>query len=143
MFTYWNAEAQEIESMPLSDLYRWDSPRAPSYTLYTGLSLGWSYLIFFGIMILQCLIMMWVKCSVSQQFSDGSITLKIRNTLQSLHITDFVCDWDLGHGDVQSHKKRWRRTMIEISAMICIQWIFNMILVIPIYIAGSIIFNTI
>merc|ERR1719402_945691 len=117
MFTYWNAEAQEIESIPISDLFRWDSSR-PSYTLYTGLPLGWSYLIFMVIMLSQCLIMMWSKSAVSQQFRDGSLTSKIRNTLQSLHIPDFVCDWHMGAGDVQSHKKRWRRTMIEISAMI-------------------------
>ena len=80
---------------------------------------------------------MFFKSAVSQQFRDGSITFKLRNTLQSLHIPDFVCDWDMGNGDVQSHKKRWRRTMMEISAMIFIQWVFNMILIIPIHIAGK------
>ena len=83
---------------------------------------------------------MWSKSALSQQVRDGSMTWKIRNTLQSLHIPDFVCDWDVGYGNVQSHKKRWRRTLIEISVMIFIQWVFNMILVTLIYIAGSVLF---
>ena len=139
-FTYWNEEAQEIQSVPFTDLYRWDNSTSsgPSYSLYTILSLKWSYLIFLVIIALQSVIMICSKRALSQQFCDGTVTFKIRNVLQSLHIPDFVSDWDVGKGDVQNHKQRWTRTMIEISFMILIQLIFNIILLIPILIAGSI-----
>ena len=60
------------------------------------------------------------------------------NGTPALHIPDFVRDWDMGDGDVQMHKDRWRKTMMEITFMILIQFVFNNILLVPILVAGSI-----
>ena len=144
-FTYWNKELEAIESIPFRDLYRLDysvdPPQPPSYSLYTGLQLKWAYIAFIGLLLMQSLVMFVCKYITNEKFRQGTFTMKIRRTLQTIHVPDTVSDWDEGDGDVDCHKERWRKTMFEMTIMILIQFVFNMLMTTPLLFSGSIKFN--
>ena len=146
-FTYWNSELEAIESIPFKDLYRLDysvdPPQPPSISFYTGLKLKWAYLVFFILLLTQALIMFGCKYLTNEKFRQGTFTMKIRRTFQTIHVPDTVSDWDEVDGDVDCHKERWRQTMVEMTIMIVIQFVVNMLMLTPLLYSGSIRLNNI
>ena len=141
-FTYWNSELEAIESIPFRDLYRLDLPQPPSYSFYTGLQLKWAYLAFFALLLTQALIMFCSKHLINEKFRQGTFTMKIRRTFQTIHVPDTVSDWDEGDGDVDCHKERWTKTLKEMAIMTLIQFVSNMLMLTPLFYSGSIRFSS-
>ena len=141
-FIFWNSELEAIESIPFRDLYRLDLPQPPSFSFYTGLQLKWAYLVFFVLLLTQALIMFCSKYLINEKFRQGTFTMKLRRTFQTIHVPDTVSDWDEGDGDVDCHKERWTKTLIEMTIMILIQYLSNMLMLTPLLYSGNIRFRS-
>ena len=93
------------ESLLWQDLDRWNyygdvnEPTQPPYTLYTGLTLKWTFVTFAFIMFFHALSMMMVKLFTSQEFKEeGNTFNKLMHVLQNIHCSFPYKDWDEDEG---------------------------------------------
>ena len=87
------------EAVLWSQLDRWDytdpaQPRPPHYSLYTGLSLAWTFFAFFAITALQLIALYIVKYVTSEDFKHASVFNKLVHCLENINITMPFRDWD-------------------------------------------------
>ena len=87
------------ETVLWSQLDRWDytdpaQPRPPHYSLYTGLSLAWTFFAFFAITALQLIALYIVKYVTSEDFKQESVFSKLVHCLENINITMPCRDWD-------------------------------------------------
>ena len=82
-----------------------------------------------------------VKLLISKEFRKDLSKYKVGRIFQHLALTvnlpDNYNDWDLGGGSVTEHQERRGQVLIENGVMIIIQAVFNMLMLIPIWVTGE------
>ena len=131
------------EEVLWSTLDRWSyedpqDPRAPPYSIYTGLSAKWTMITFIAIFILQALAVFLVKLCISADFSKekGGVFQKTIHIISNTNIPSPYRDWDHGNLSVEEHKRRYKRTEREMIYLFVFNAIFSLTLLIPVWFTG-------
>ena len=88
------------ETVYWSQLDRWNyaddpnKPIPPDYSIYTGLTLKWTFAAFFLVGILQCVLLFLVKMFFSQGFREDNLFNKFVHILENTNIAAPFADWD-------------------------------------------------
>ena len=114
--------------------------KADGYTAYTGIRLGQAFGIFVGLILLQMLVMFSVKKKMSARFRAVDWRTKVKHILESVNRTDYFVDWDQGNGSVAELKRRWQEVIVETSAMVAINFLFNFLLLVPLWFTSKMAF---
>ena len=106
---------------------------ADGYTAYTGIKIGPAFGVFIGLLLLQMLVMLIVKNKLSPRFRVAHWQTKVKHILESVNRPDYFVDWDRGTGSVAELKRRWEEVIRETSAMVGISFLFNLLLLVPLW----------
>ena len=141
-YHYWNENEQEFQSISISKLYRSDYtdtryPPPPSATLYTVISLNTAFITFWAMMIMYGLLLTVIKHWLNNDFRSAPFWEKFQHIVEALNIPEEFSDWDNDQDlDVAGHLDKWWKVLVEMLVMIFAQLIFNMILLVPIWVTG-------
>ena len=113
---------------------------ADGYTAYTGIKIGPAFGVFIGLLLLQMLVMFFVKNKMSPRFSVAHWQTKVKHILESVNRPDYFVDWERGNGNVAELKQRWKEVLGETSAMVVINFLFNLLLLVPLWFTSKMAF---
>ena len=128
------------------DLDRWNHTNTtypevgipPPYSLFTGFSLQWAFILFFILTAAQILSTLLIKLYCSRNFSTrGHYLNKFIHLLLSLNISSSFEDWDQGKFSVEGYREKHRRINIEMALSISVHILFSMIMLLPLYYTGK------
>ena len=131
------------EEVLWSDYDHWSyedpqDPRAPHYSLYTGLSAKWTLVIFIALLILHALSVLLIKLCTSADFrkEKGRVFQKIIHIISNKNIPTPYRDWDYGNVSVEEHRRRYKRTDREMICLFIVNTVFSFILLVPLWYTG-------
>ena len=131
------------EQVRWGDLDRWDYSNStegtpPQYTEYTGLTLKWTFGLFFILTAAQFLTTLFVKIFTSDAFSRRENFLnKFLHLLLSLNIGCPFEDWDKGKFSISEYKDRQKLTKIEMGCSLAVNIIFSLAFMVPLWYTGK------
>ena len=117
------------------------NPRAPHYSLYTGMALNMSFVVFLAISTVQFLILWLVKNRTSEEFRKGGNYFdfdKFTHVLLNLNFAFPYKDWDCGKHSKDEYKRRFQRTKIEMLTSLLTNFVLSLVMLIPLFITGNI-----
>ena len=129
------------------ELDRWnqddsDKSTPPEYSLYTGLSLGNTFILFLIMTVLQLLVLYFVKNKSSMNFRRKSERRfnKIVHILENLNISFPWQDWDEGECcSVEQFRKNHDDVKREMFRTFGVNSFFSIIMLVPLWYTGKII----
>ena len=130
------------ETVRWGDLDRWDYSNStegipPLYTEYTGLTLKWSFGLFFLITAAQFVTTLIVKIFTSEKFyRRGNFLNKFLHLLLSLNMASPFEDWDMGRFTIREYKERQKLTNIEMAWSLSVNIIFSLAMMVPLWYTG-------
>ena len=113
---------------------------ADGYTAYTGIKIGQAFGVFIGLLLLQMFVMFFVKNKMSPRFRSAHWQTKVKHILESVNRTDYFVDWERGNGNEAQLKQRWKEVIGETSAMVVINFLFNLLLLVPLWFTSKMAF---
>ena len=116
---------------------RWNNEEAPNYTLYSIFSLQIYFGIFWLITFCHVFTIFLVKRRCSLPFSKFNLLEKIIHSIENSNIPYLSEDWDAGSGNANDHFQRMVSCKKEGLIVILINFIFNSILLGPIFALGT------
>ena len=128
------------------DLDRWNHTNTtypevgvpPPYSLFTGFSLQWAFILFFILTGAQILVTLSIKAYTSGKFSMKEDYLnKFIHLLLSLNIASPFEDWDQGRFSVKEYKERQRKTNIEMAWGLTVNIVFSLVMMVPVWFTGN------
>ena len=132
------------ETVLWGELDRWeystDNPDGipPHYSEYTGLSLTWTFLLFFILSVAQLLSSFLVKNIYSKEFSKREDYLnKFLHLLLSLNLPSPYEDWDQEKCTVQEYKERHKQTNNEMFWIFLVNIGTSFAMLIPLWYTGK------
>ena len=131
------------EQVRWGDLDRWDYSNStegtpPQYTAYTGLTLKWTFGLFFILTAAQFLTTLFVKMVTSNAFSRRENFLnKFLHLLFSLNLGYPFEDWDKGKFSISEYKDRQNQTNIEMACSLAVNIIFSLAFMVPLCYTGK------
>ena len=134
-------------SVPWSELNRADyadprQPLPPSYTLYTGISLGQAFGCFWLINGLNIASLIIVKLFTVPRLADRKNNLEIFiHAVENSNLACLAYDWDWEGGSVAEHKMRCRQVTKEMFLTLTTNLLWSFSLLIPVFYTGSMIMS--
>ena len=132
------------ETLLWSELDRWNyygdlnEPTAPSYSLYTGLSLKWTFVTFFMLLTFQFTTMALVKLATSEEFKgEGKMFNQSLHVLQNLNFAFPFVDWDEQMVSGEEFRQRYSNTELEMACSFAVNIGFSMVMLMPIWFTGN------
>ena len=131
------------ETVTWGDLDRWDYSTStegtpPHYSEYTGLSLKWTFGLFFLITAAQFVTTFIVKIFTSKAFARRENYLnKFLHLLLSLNLASPFEDWDIGRFTIWEYKKRQKLTNTEMAWSLSVNIIFSLTMMVPLWYTGK------
>ena len=134
------------EKVLWSELDRWNyyedpqEPTPPSYSLYTGFTLKWTFAMFLVIMTFHALSMLLVKIFTSEEFKeDRNAYSKLLHVVENINCSLPYRDWDEDEGKSNTKEeftKRSKKTQCEMIVSQLVNIGFSMIMLIPLWFTG-------
>ena len=132
------------ETVLWGELDRWDYSTDPDgngipphYFEYTGLSLEWTFILFFLLSMTQILFILWVKIYTSKAFSvKNNFLNKFLHLLLCLNIPYPFEDWDQGKFSVKQYKERHNKTNIEMAWCLSVNIFSSFLMLTPLWYTG-------
>ena len=121
------------ETITWGDLDRWDYSNStegtpPHYSEYTGLTLKWTFGLFFLITAAQFVTTLIVKICTSEKFCRRENFLnKFLHLLLSLNMASPFEDWDMGRFTTREYKERQKLTNTEMAWSLSVNIIFSLV----------------
>ena len=131
------------ETVRWGELDRWDYSNStegtpPQYTEYTGLTLQWTFGLFFILTAAQFVTTLLVKIFTSNAFSRRENYLnKFLHLLLSLNLGYPFEDWDKGKFSMSQYKDRQKQTNIEMACSLAVNIIFSLAFMVPLWYTGK------
>ena len=131
------------ETILWGDLDRWDYSNntqgtPPHYSEYTGLTLKWTFCLFFILTGAQLLLTLLVKIFTSRKFVKRENYLnKFLHLLLSLNLASPFEDWDQGRFSVKEYKERQRKTSFEMAWGLTVNIVFSLVMMVPVWFTGN------
>ena len=132
------------ETVYWSELDRWSygdafNPIPPHYSLYTGMALNMSFVVFLAGSTVQFLILWFVKNRTSEGFRKGGNYFdKFTHVLLNLNFAFPYKDWDVGKHSKDEYKRRFQRINIEMLTSLLTNYVLSLVMLIPLFITGNI-----
>ena len=82
------------------------------------------------------LVMFFVKKKMSPRFRASNWPTMLKHLFESVNRPDYFVDWDRGGGNVAEHDRRWQMVLAETSAMVGIHFVFNLLLIVPLWVTS-------
>ena len=125
-----------------SDIDRWDYSdpkfsRPPSYSLYTGLELQQTFLIFLVMMILHFSAVFYIKAKKGFGFQELAPIAKLIHVLENINFAFNVKDWDEGKCSKQGFQENFKRVKEDMFYTFTANTIFSVICLIPLWATGN------
>ena len=114
-----------------------DKPQPPPYSLYTGLSLGHTFIAFLILMALQLIAITVVKTITSKKTKKKSWFNFMVHILENINIPFPYKDWDTDNLTVDEFKQRQREVNIEMAWAYLVNFIFNILMLCPFWWTGK------
>ena len=141
--TRWNLELYNMtEKVLWSDIDRWNfddlnHPSPPGYNLYTGLTLGQSFMAFVGIFVVHFLLILIVKSFTIDHFWLRNHYNKFVHILKNMNIATPWQDWDHDKCSVEQYKIKHRRVNIEMAVTMLVNMIISLLMICPLFYLGQ------
>ena len=141
-YHYWNPMKEEYQSIHISQLFRSNytdpsDPQPPPPTVYTGISLGYAYLLFWLLFLIYAFVVIMVKYYINDDFKSAPKSEKLQHVIEALNNPETFQDWDSNLDlDVNGHLRKWSKIMIEMVVMCLLQVVSNLIMLAPFWITG-------
>ena len=148
-YHFWNPLNDQFESVKVSDLFRSnyakcsDSsvtmyPGYPSTELYTGIKFGRAFGLFWVLYLFYGLTITLIKRCMNSDFRTSSLFEKCMHILETLNSPEAFGDWDMDNDlDVAGHLQKWKNVLKEMVVMVIMQFITNLILLVPLLVTGK------
>ena len=121
-----------------------NTTKPPKSTLYTLISLKTTLYLFGVGYILYGLLLLAIKNRLNKRFYEASKMDKLQHVVESLNLPEVNNDWDVDNTlSIEEHKGLWKEILSEMMLMVGLQYLTNMMLLIPFFVTGtrSICFN--
>jgi hypothetical protein len=137
-FHYWDGQAAKVVPGTLfrSNYSDTSHPAPPKYTVYSVVTLQAAYCIFWGLLLLQSVLTILLKRTLSEEFRAASWGSKLQHVVEAVNLPETFSAWDEGGGSPAEHRRRWRAVRREMAATIGLHCFFNLLMVIPIMVTG-------
>ena len=113
-------------------------PTPPDYNLYTLIFLQNYFFLFFAIFFVQTIVIFLLKLKLAEEFSRFNILEKIIHCIESTNLPYNVQEWDTPReGNAEDHVKWMKANRLEGLVLIAINFIFKLIMLIPIFVLGN------
>ena len=107
-------------------------------TLYSIVRLGVVFRLVWVAYFLYGLLLLAIKCCINKGFYEASKIDKLMHVVGALNLPEAYGDWDDDANlSMMEHKQRWRETLLEMLLMVALQYITNLLLLIPVFITGT------
>ena len=107
------------------------------YTLYTGLSLGLTFKAFLSLFLLHLLLIILVKIHTSEIIKKAGRFEILRHCLENMNIPIPFEDFEVSKGCRNDYRRRRRSVIIEMSALMIVNLIFNVLMQTPLIYTGQ------
>ena len=129
------------EKVLWSEIDRWNydapnKPVPPSYSLYTGITLGQSFLAFIGLFVVHFLLILIVKSFTADHFWMKNHYNKFVHILKNMNIATPWQDWDHDKCSVEQHKIKHRRINVEMAVTMLVNMIISLFMISPLLLLG-------
>ena len=115
-----------------------ENPTPPSYTLYTGLSLGGAFALFGLILFFHVTTIIVIKYFTVHKFSQRKSLLEMLNHgLENTNLAYPVYDWDHITGNVARHKEASKKVAQEIVLTLIANFLWSLAMLAPIFFTGN------
>ena len=120
-----------------------DKPQPPPYSLYTGLSLGHTFVAFLTLMGLQLITVSMAKMITAKKTKKENWFNFMVHIIENINIPFPYKDWDTDNLTVAEFKQRLREVNIEMAWTYGVNFIFNILMFCPFWWSGNTIYNLI
>ena len=121
-----------------------DSPKPPSYSLYTMVSLQYYFIIWLFILFTQICVIFVVKFNLAKAFGRLNILEKIIHCVEGTNLPYNAQEWDTPrNGNAHVHISRMKANQLEGLVLIFVNLVFKMTMLVPLYVLGNCISKTI
>lgn len=115
-----------------------EQPTPPSYTLYTGLSLGEAFAVFGVILLLHVTTVIAVKRCTVHRFCQRKTALEmIVHGLENTNLAYPAWDWDHITGDVAAHRRESKRVAMEILLTLLTNFCWSVVMLAPLFLTSK------
>ena len=105
--------------------------------MYTGIELKWAFVLFWLGFLLYGIFLGCIKTCLNENFKAGSIGEKLQHIIEAMNIPEAYGDWDTDNRlSIEGHKKMWRKILLEMMVMVGLQFVTNIMLLIPFFMTG-------
>ena len=111
----------------------------PPTTLYTGIDIGYGFVIFASAALFYGIVLTLVKCCISKDFRKASFGDKFQHIVEVLNMPEAFADWDADQEVtcVRGHWTKWKRVLGEMMLMVGFQTVTNLCMLIPFFVTGT------
>ena len=113
----------------------------PPVTYYTHFSLKEYFLLFWGLLVIQNIIIFICKQRLSPVFRSLNFFEKMLHSMENSHFPFPVDDWDQQKGSCNDHYRRMKNNRTETLVITGVNLAFNLILLVPLFILSKMIEN--
>ena len=129
------------EELLWANISRWntdnpDQPIRPSYTLYTGMTLGSTFAGFLLILALHFFSVLMVKICIVRSYVRESPFNWFVDVLESMNVPSPFRDWDTYKGSVAQHRRRYALVSTEMMCLYGVTFTFTMLMLTPLWWTG-------
>ena len=132
------------ETVLWGELDRWDYVTEPGgdgipphYSQYTGISLKWTFILFFILSFAQFTTTLLIKIYTSRTFCKREDYFnKLVHLILSLNLPTPFEDWDQGKFTINEYKVKHQQTNFEMGCCLFVNIFFSVIMLVPLWYTG-------
>ena len=88
--------------------------------------------------ILYGLLLLAIKNCLNKRFYQASKIEKIQHVVEALNLPEAYNDWDADNSlSIEEHKKLWKEILVEMILMVGLQYLTNLMLLVPLFVTGT------
>ena len=88
--------------------------------------------------ILYGLLLLAIKNRLNKRFYEASKMEKLQHVVEALNLPEVNNDWDVDNTlSIEEHKELWKEILSEMMLMVGLQYLTNMMLLIPFFVTGT------
>ena len=93
---------------------------------------------FAGLFTLHSLAIVVTKLITSEEFRKGGIRFqKVIHIITCTNVPKMFRDWDHGHHSVEEHRRRYKKTEIEMGCLLLVNTVFSLLYLCPMWYTGQ------
>ena len=93
---------------------------------------------FIGLLTLHFLAILVTKLITSEDFRKaGSWFQKVIHIITNTNVPKMFRDWDHGHHSVEEHRRRYKKTEIEMGCLLLVNTVFSLMYLGPMWYTGQ------